>query len=62
MIRYINSQVEGEKVGVRKQLMDFYTVCLSVTEQEEEEQERKKEVETFLFLPFGNISEKISEA
>ena len=37
MIRYINSQVEGEKVGVRKQLMDFYTVCLSVTEQEEEE-------------------------
>lgn len=27
VIRYINSQVEEEKVGVCKQLMNFFTVC-----------------------------------
>lgn len=36
--RYINSQVEEEKVGVYKQLMDFFYSLPGVTEHEEEEQ------------------------
>lgn len=38
MFRHINSQVEEEKVGVCKQLMDFFTDCGVVELQEEEEE------------------------
>ena len=39
--RYINSQVEEEKVGVCKQLMDFFTVCRE--SRSERRKSRKRE-------------------
>lgn len=61
VIRYINSQAEEEKVGVCKQLMDFFHSLSRVTEQEEEEQKEREQRLKLVFFLFGKISEKISE-
>lgn len=62
MIRYINSRVEEEKVGVCKQLMDFFHSLSRVTEKEEEKKKKRRKRSKLVFFSLGNISERISEA
>lgn len=58
-IRYINLQVEEEKGGVCKQLMDFFTVCRESLSKRRKCRKREKRLKVvfyfFSFLKRGMI-------